>query len=119
MVGIFDGVVDFVVVLPDAVEIRWGVNPCGDVVLTKVVVKAAVEEVKAGGVEGVGVVGSSVGVSNELDVGASVVVAGDGEMRWGVKPCGDVVDVLTVGVLRLLDGFVNFVVLLPDTVDIR
>ena len=50
MVGIFDGIVDFVVVLPDAVEIRWGVNPCGDVVMTKVVVKAAVVEVEGAGV---------------------------------------------------------------------
>ena len=56
MVGIFDGVVDFVVVLPDAVEIRWGVNPCEDVVISKVVVKAAVEVVKAREVEGAGVV---------------------------------------------------------------
>ena len=50
VVGIFDGIVDFVVVLPDAVEIRWGVNPCGDVVMTKVVVKAAVVEVEGAGV---------------------------------------------------------------------
>ena len=97
------------------VEIRWGVKPCGDVAMTKVVVSDSVEEVKA---REAGVIGdgSSVGVSNKLDVGASLVVAGDGEMRWGVKPCGDVVVVLTVGVL---DGFVNFVVLLPDIVDIR
>ena len=47
MVGIFDGVVDFVVVLPDAVEIRWGVKPFGDVVMTKVVVSAGVEKLKA------------------------------------------------------------------------
>ena len=100
--------------------------------MTKVVVKAAVEEVKAGGVEGVGVVGSSVGVSN----------------KWGVKPCGELVMtkvVVSAGVEEVKDrevegagvvgdrssvgvsdkllvvGFsvVVLLVLLPDTVDIR
>ena len=98
MVEVIDGVADFavvlevvdlVVVLPDAVEIRWGVKPCGELVMTKVVVSAGVEEVKDREVEGAGVVGdrSSVGVSDKLlVVGFSVVV---------------------------------LLVLLPDTVDIR
>ena len=47
VVGIFDGIVDFVVVLPDAVEIRWGVNPCGELDMAKVVVSAGVEKLKA------------------------------------------------------------------------
>ena len=98
MVEVIDGVADFavvlevvdlVVVLPDAVEIRWGVKPCGELVMTKVVVSAGLEEVKDREVEGAGVVGdrSSLGVSDKLlVVGFSVVV---------------------------------LLVLLPDTVDIR
>ena len=86
MVEVIDGVADFavvlevvdlVVVLPDAVEIRWGVKPCGELVMTKVVVSAGLEEVKDREVEGAGVVGdrSSLGVSDKLlVVGFSVVV---------------------------------------------
>ena len=79
-------------------------------------------EVEPGRYSGAVVVvnGSSVGVVGIFDGVVDLVVDTDVvDIRWGVKPCGDVVVVLTVGVLRLLDGFVNFVVLLPDIVDIR